>query len=221
MKGNQVVLVVAFLLSIGLFSLAGALFWFGLRQSSPTPIPVVSSETPTESLTIPQSLDGVELKSDRNVNYTQLREYLRAKDFKSADRETYLRMLDAAGATAQANGMIPKSEMNTLSCDDLRTIDRLWSTATNGQQGFTIQMTILKAVGSDYRKLYDTVGWQKLPPSNAWAFEWKYNTQERRMEFVAGKLPNYTNPPPGHLPTVEIGYNLDVAFSGALRRCAF
>jgi len=68
-------------------------------------------------------------------------------------------------------------------------------------------------------RMYDAIGWQKLPPANTWAFEWRYNTQDRRMEFVPGREPNYTDPPSGYLPTVEIGYNLDVAFSGVLKRC--
>jgi hypothetical protein len=117
--------------------------------------------------------------------------------------------------------MTAQTEMDTLSCVDLKTIDQLWSAATNGQQGFTVQMNVVRALGSNYRKMYDAVNWQKLPPSNQWTFEWQYNAQDRRMEFVPGREPNYTNPPPGHLPTVEIGYNFDVAFSGALRRCDF
>jgi hypothetical protein len=117
--------------------------------------------------------------------------------------------------------MTPKAEMDTLSCSELKTIDQLWNVASNGQQGFSVQMNIFRALGSDYRKMYSTVGWQKQLPSNAWAFEWRYNPQDRRMEFLPGKEPNYTNPVAGHLPTVEVGYNLDVAFSGALKRCNF
>jgi len=228
MKGNQIVLIIALLLTMGLFSLAAAIFWLGFKQNLSVPVSspptAITSAIPTASAIPtqnPQNLDEVQLKSDRNVNYNQLREYLRTKNWAAADRETYLRLLDASGPLAQSNDMIPQSEVNTLSCTDLRTIDKLWSTATDGQQGFTTQASIFKAVGSDYRKLYNTVGWQKLPPSNAWAFERQYNAKERRVEFIAGKTPNYTSPPSGHLPTVEIGYNLDVAFSSALKRCAF
>ncbi len=64
-------------------------------------------------------------------------------------------------------------------------------------------MIIPRAVRANYRKPYDTVGWQKLPPSNAWAFERQYNPKDRRVEFISGKTPNYINSPPGHLPTVE------------------
>lgn len=228
---NQGVLILTLLLVAGLFSVAGAVVWLGVQRNpqlvptvnpSPAQSPTVNSPAPaTPSAATPRSLNEVELKSDRNVDYRQLRAYLQTKNWKAANRETYLRMLDAAGPLAQARGMTPQSEMNTLSCVDLRTIDQLWSAATDGQQGFTTQLNIFRAVGSNYRKMYSALGWQKLPPSNAWLFEWQYNAQSRRIEFVPGKEPNYTNPPPGHFPTIEIGYNLDVAFSGALKRCSF
>jgi hypothetical protein len=225
-KGNQLALIVALLLTMGLFSVSGTIIWLGLKQNS-LPTESGNSSIPSKTVSTPQvvnitqSFDQIELKSDRNVNYTQLKAYLQAKDWAAADRETYLRLLDASGPLAQSRGMIPQSEVATFSCTDLRTVDQLWSMATNGQQGFTTQANILRAVGADYRKLYNTVGWQKLPPSNTWAFERQYNPKDRRVEFISGKTPNYVNSPPGHLPTVEVGYNLDVAFSGALKRCAF
>jgi GUN4-like len=230
-KKNQGIFILALLLVAGLFSVAGAIVWLVLRQNAPlapggnnSTAPSSASNgssTPTQSVDMHRSLDEVALKSDRSVDYTQLREYLRAKDWRNADRETYLRLLDAAGPLAQARGMIPQSEVNVLSCADLRTIDQLWNAAPDSQQGFTVQMNIYRAIGSDYRKMYDAIGWKKLSSPNTWAFEWRYNTQNRRMEFVPGREPNYINPSPGYLPTVEIGYNLDVAFSGALKRCGF
>lgn len=218
-KNNKTgIYLLTLLMIVGLFSVAGAIVWYGFR-SKPLNLPeskqVVSPSIPSAN---PPSLDEVQLRSERNVDYTLLREYLHKQDWKDADRETYLRMLDAAGPKAQANGMTPQDEMDHLPCTDLRTIDQLWSAASHGQQGFTIQMNLTRALG-DYRKMYDKVGWQELPPSNKWLFEWTYNPQTKRMEFVKGKEPNYLNPPPGHLPTVEIGYNFGVALSGALTRC--
>jgi len=64
------------------------------------------------------------------------------KNWRSADRETYERLLEAAGPKAQAIGMIPKEEMDLLSCKDLQTVDRLWSSASNGLFGFTAQQGV-------------------------------------------------------------------------------
>jgi len=234
-KDNKTgIYVLTLLIVAALFSVAGAIVWYGLRptpEATPTttsaPANSLTNPTPNAAFspgkasTNPRSLDEVQLTNGRGIDYSKLRSDLRQKDWRAADRETYLRMLDAAGPEAQAKGMTPQAEMETLSCTDLRTVDQLWSAASNAHQGFTVQMNILRGLGNDYRKMYAQVGWQKLPPSNEWQFQWTYNPQTRRMEFLHGKEPNYSNPPPGHLPTVEIGYNLDVAFSGALKRCGF
>lgn len=221
-KNNKsVVLALTLLIIVGLFSVAAALVWLGFRSKLNSENTPVNKVAPTQTTTSQySSLAQVPLTSESQVSYGKLREYLQLKDWRAADQETYLRMLDAAGPKAQSIGFTPQDEMDSLSCTDLRTIDSLWSTASNGLQGFTVQMSILKGLGSDYRKLYDKVGWQKLPPSNQWLFERDYNPQTKKIEFK-GKEPNYKDPLPGHLPTVEIGYNLDVAFSGALKRCGF
>jgi hypothetical protein len=108
--------------------------------------------------------------------------------------------------------------MDTLSCSDLKVVDALWSTASEGKFGFTAQQNILRALG-DYRKMYDQVGWQTL--SGKWLLEWTYNPQTKRMDYKQGKEPNVTSPPPGYFPTVERGYNFDVSLDAALKRCGF
>jgi hypothetical protein len=227
-KNNTTILTLTLLMIAALFSVAGAIVWFGLRS---TPNSQIKPNNPNNTQVTTQaiapevpkynSLTQVPLATERQVDYSRLRQYLQQKDWKAADQETYLRLLDAAGPKAQAIGFTPQDEMETFSCTDLRTVDSLWSVASEGQQGFTVQVNILKALGGNYRKLYDKLRWQELPPSNKWLFERDYNPQTKRMEFKQGLEPNYQNPPPGHLPTVEIGYNFDVAFSGALKRCGF
>jgi cytoskeletal protein RodZ len=99
-KNNQGVLILTSLIVAGLFSVAGSVTWLALQQSSQNTAkfnisPTIQSSS-TPSAVSPRNLSEVEIKSDRNVNYGQLREYLQAKDWKKADRETYLRMLDAS-----------------------------------------------------------------------------------------------------------------------------
>lgn len=224
-KNNQPALILAFLVVLGLFSLAGAVVWLGLKMQSngqkDSIAPVDSAnpgspEIPEQSGDIAQKMNGIALESDRNVDYRKLRDNLQQKNWKIADRETYERLLDAAGPKAQAVGLIPKEEMDLLSCKDLNTVDRLWSTASNGKFGFAAQQSVLKALG-DYRKMYDEVGWQNR--SGEWAIEWSYNPQTKRMNYKSGKEPNLINPPAGHFPTVERGYNFDASLDAALKRC--
>ena len=188
-KNNKPALIITFFLVLGLFSLAGAVVWVGLKMQSNDPaasVPSVSSasggsaEIPQQSGDVAQKLNQVPLESDRSVDYRKLRDNLLQKNWRAADRETYQRLLDAAGPKAQATGLIPKEEMDLLSCKDLQTVDRLWSSASNGLFGFTAQQGVLKALG-DYRKMYDEVGWQNR--SGEWAIEWTYNPQIKRMDY--------------------------------------
>jgi hypothetical protein len=223
-KSETPALILAFLITVGL---VGTGFWWfkpagtGINQpGEPKPASSTLSNPPASSQAAasPNAESQLALASDRHVDYSQLSAALQKKDWKVADRETYLRLLDAAGPKAQALGFTPQAEMNTFSCTDLKTVDALWSAASNGKFGFAAQQSILRALG-DYRKLYDQVGWQK--PSGEWLIEWTYNPQTKRMDYKPGKEPNFINPPPGHLPTVERGYNFDVSLDGALKRCGF
>jgi hypothetical protein len=209
-NNNKTVLILALLVTAGLFSIGAGLIWLGYvltKANSGTATPTAGVKAGTQAISGTAS----------QVNYTKLREYLQQKDWRAADRETYERLLEAAGPKAQAKGMTPKDEMEALSCTDIKTIDKLWSDATNGLQGFSAQQDILRAYG-DYHKMYDRVGWQKL--SGEWLIEWDYNPQTKRMDYKPEKEPNFKNPPPGHLPTVERGYNFGTSLDAALIRCS-
>jgi len=226
-KNNRTAVILTLLIILGLFSLAGAVVWFGLKTQPNNGLPSIpgfssssaSSNNPSPSQDDrTQPLNQLPLERDRNVNYSKLRDDLQQQNWKAADRETYERLPEAAGSKAQAQGFTPQDEMDTFSCKDLRTVDRLWNNASNGKFGFAAQQGILRALG-DYRKMYDQVGWQKS--SGEWEIEWTYNPQTKRMDYKPGKEPNFTTPPPGHFPTVERGYNFDVSLDAALKRCKF
>lgn len=216
-KDNKAIVTLTLLVVVSLFSIAAGLVWVGyvLTQSksgstnTATGIPgnPTSSSSPLAQASIP---------NNGKLDYAKLRADLQQKAWKAADRDTYELMLQVAGPKAQAKGIIPKDEMETLSCTDLKTIDSLWSAASEGQLGFTAQQEILRAQG-DYRKMYAQVGWQA--PTGEWLIEWSYNPKTKRMDYQPGQEPNFKNPPPGHLPTVERGYNFDVSVNAALQRC--
>jgi hypothetical protein len=228
-KSKSTVIILTLLITATLLGILAALVWIGyiLTQSKPElKSPVLSKSKPelkrpvsVNAVNTFNSLDQVELTTTRHVDYTQLRNYLQSKDWQAADRETYLRLLDVAGSKAQALGWTPQDEMDTLSCVDLRTIDQLWTIASDNKLGFSIQRKILKDDNSDYRKMYDQVGWQTL--TGEWLIQWNYNQQTKRYEYKPGKEPNFKTFPLGHLPTVERGYNFDVSIDGRLAQCGF
>jgi GUN4-like len=102
--------------------------------------------------------------------------------------------------------------MNALSCVDLKTIDRLWSTASDGKLGFSAQERILREQKNDYRD-----GMTRL--DGEWLILWNYNQQTKRYEYKPGKEPNFKTFSQRHLPTVERGYNFDVSLDAAITRC--
>ncbi len=219
-KNNQAVLTLALLITVSLLGIFAVLGWIGymLTQSKSEP----KSPVKTDSNTITNnssSINQVEITTARNVDYSQLRNYLQNKDWQAANQETYLRMLDVAGTKAQAQGAIDKDEMNAISCVDLKTIDKLWSAASGGHLGFSVQERILREQKNDYRKMYDQVGWQTL--TGEWLIQWNYNQQTKRYEYRPGKEPNFKTFPPGHLPTVERGYNFGVSLDATLVKCGF
>jgi len=96
-KNNKPALILTFLVVLGLFSLAGAVVWLGLKMQSnggtasiaPVASPNPGSpEVPGQSGDVAQKLNQVALESDRNVDYRKLRDNLQQKNWKAADRET-------------------------------------------------------------------------------------------------------------------------------------
>lgn len=217
-KNNQTAVALSVLVVLGLFSIAAGLAWVGYQltqsKSDSTKTATSSTDNPSANVSSPTEVSAA---NTSKLDYSKLQEDLQKKDWKAADRDTYELMLQAAGQKAQAKGFIPKNEMATLSCAFVKKIDDFWTKASGGQQGFSVQQDILKAQG-DYRKMYAQVGWQS--PTGEWLIDWNYNPQIKRMEYKPGKEPNFKNPPPGHLPTVERGYNFDVSINEVLQRCA-
>ncbi len=114
------------------------------------------------------TLDDIPLESEKGVDYRKLRDLLKAQNWQEADHETYLRMLEAVGR--EKGDWIRKEELLNFPCKDLKTIDRLWVTASNGHFGFSVQQKIYVQCGgkldgsksddSIWRKFGDTVGWR-------------------------------------------------------------
>ncbi|MBW4446055.1 MAG: GUN4 domain-containing protein [Spirirestis rafaelensis WJT71-NPBG6] len=99
------------------------------------------------------------LSSEKGVDYTRLRDLLKAGKWKQADQETLAVMLKATGRE-QARWLDPESIEN-FPCTDLRTIDQLWVKYSDGRFGFSVQKRIWESVGKDYEKFGDRVGWQR------------------------------------------------------------
>jgi hypothetical protein len=130
----------------------------GLRDEDIAPI--------HQKLTPSIQSNNIELKSEKNVDYTKLRDLLAAGKWKEADEETFKVMLEAANQTSR--GWLDEDDINNFPCEDLRTINQLWLHYSKGKFGFSVQAEIYRSLGGTreyneevWKKFGDRVGWRK------------------------------------------------------------
>ena len=108
------------------------------------------------------------LRSEKGIDYTHLRDLLKAGEWREADQETYEVMIRAVGN--ESGDWFASQELLNFPCTDLRTIDGLWVKYSQGQFGFSVQKQIYvetgnpldgKYHGDTYRKFAEHVGWIK------------------------------------------------------------
>ncbi len=147
----------------------------------PTPSPILSQ--PGTTL----------ISRSTGVNYTNLRDLLAAGKWKEADEETTRAMLQAA--KREEEGWFRYEDIKNFSCEDLRIIDQLWVSASQGKFGFSVQKEIYESLGGTreyneevWDKFGDRVGWRK-------GGSWLYYSD---LTF------NNTEVPEAHLPRVSL-----------------
>jgi GUN4-like/TIR domain len=105
------------------------------------------------------------LASEKDIDYTQLRNLLKAGEWKEADEETAQQMCEVMGR--QEEDWLRVEDIEHFPCTDLHTIDQLWVKYSNGKFGFSVQKQIWEECGSpmefnaDWEKFGDCVGWRK------------------------------------------------------------
>jgi transcriptional regulator with XRE-family HTH domain len=134
-------------------------------SQSPTvlePLPEIELSQPE---TYERAIDAVPLKSEKGVDYRTLRDLLKAGKWREANEETLKVMLKAANRESES--WLNADSLKKFPCKDLKTIDRLWVTASNGLFGFSVQKKIWEECGcpmsysGKWEKFLDLVGWKK------------------------------------------------------------
>ncbi|MBD2606946.1 GUN4 domain-containing protein [Scytonema hofmannii FACHB-248] len=111
-----------------------------------------------QTTTVKPTQQNNDLSSEKGIDYTRLRDLLKAYEWEEADKETLAVMLKAVDRE-QKVWLDPESIKNFPSAD-LRTIDQLWVKYSDGRFGFSVQKRIWESVAKDYTKLGDRVGWR-------------------------------------------------------------
>ncbi|MEB3179478.1 MAG: serine/threonine-protein kinase [Nostocaceae cyanobacterium] len=135
--------------------------------------------------------DNDDLSSSKGLDYTNLRDLLKAGKWREADRETIDVMLKVAGREEQR--WLDVESIENFPCTDLRTIDKLWVKYSNGRFGFSVQKRIWESVGgkpnADYEtwcKFGDRVGWRV---NQQWLDYENLTFNTKAQEGQLGQLP--------------------------------
>ncbi|MGG6237919.1 GUN4 domain-containing protein [Nodosilinea sp. AN01ver1] len=146
------------------------------ESSPPSPVGWAPPAVPTPPAILtppftPPSTPTAEddLSSETGIDYTRLRDLLKAQDWRAADKETYKVMIRAIGKKSRQ--WFTSDELLNFPCSDLRTIDRLWVKYSQGKFGFSVQKKIYVEYGAKLDGKYpgdkiwhtfcDRVGWRK------------------------------------------------------------
>ncbi|WP_027401065.1 serine/threonine-protein kinase [Aphanizomenon flos-aquae] len=158
------------------------------------PIPV--QQKPPQNIPIPQPINQeVQLKSFCGMDYSKLRDLLKAGNWKEADKET--RRVMTAVAKPKREGWLDYQSIDDFPCEDLRTIDQLWVKYSHSKFGFSVQKQIYQGLGGTreyneeiWEKFGDKLGWRK---GGSW-LDYKDITFD-------------TTPAEGHLPILGAGFS--------------
>ncbi|WP_217358242.1 serine/threonine-protein kinase [Anabaena sp. UHCC 0187] len=108
----------------------------------------------------------VELKSAVGMDYSKLRDLLKAGNWKDADEETAQVMLEVA--KREEEYWLRVEDIDNFPCEDLCTIDQLWVKYSDGKFGFSVQKKIYQSLGGTreydkkiFDKFIDKIGWRK------------------------------------------------------------
>jgi len=151
----------------------------------------------SEAQSPPKNLDD-DLRSESNVNYTKLRDFLKAQQWQEANQETKRVMLQVAGC--EKEGWLDSSAIDCFPVTDLRTIDQLWVKYSNARFGFSVQKKNFRQIKQQEQEFMQKVNWSQA------SLKGGIFSEENPLNFTL-------QAPEGHLPMVfggEHGWILSV-----------
>lgn len=105
-------------------------------------------------------------KSVNKSFYQQLEKYLREGQWEEANRETYRLMIQTVGKEEEQS--LDEEDLKNFPCQDLRTINQLWVSCSDGKFGFSVQKEIYESLGGteEYNKdvlqtFCEHIGWKR------------------------------------------------------------
>mmetsp|Transcript_16938 Transcript_16938/g.69132 ORF Transcript_16938/g.69132 Transcript_16938/m.69132 type:complete len:238 (+) Transcript_16938:3893-4606(+) len=100
----------------------------------------------------------VPLKSEKNINYSELQHLLQNKKFLEADILTNKKLCELAGVS-NTRDWLYFTDIYNFPTSDLQTIDTLWRIHSHNRFGFSIQKQIWDTVHKNREKLFHKIQW--------------------------------------------------------------
>ncbi|MEG3938948.1 GUN4 domain-containing protein [Microcoleus sp. S36b_A3] len=149
---------------------------------------VLSPSLPTQPVTGTSPV-AVNLESEKGIDYSHLERLLAAKNWRGADEETSVKMLEAMEQVS--TGYLSEEDIRKFPVKDLETIDQLWVRYSHRRFGFSVQKNLWVKLGGK-PGVYDATVWEKFGDRVGWRVngEWVYYTE---LNFTSKAMP-------GHLP---------------------
>ncbi|MEG3971849.1 GUN4 domain-containing protein [Microcoleus sp. T2B6] len=149
---------------------------------------VISPSVPTQPVT-DTALVSVNLESEKGIDYSHLARLLAAKNWRGADEETSVKMLEVMQQNSR--GYLSEEDIRKFPAKDLQTIDQLWVRHSHRRFGFSVQKGLWLKLGGK-PGVYDATVWEKFGDRVGWRVnsQWVYYSE---LNFTSKAKP-------GHLP---------------------
>jgi len=105
------------------------------------------------------------VESEVGADYIPLITALKCGELEEADQITRDLLVEIGGAQTQKQGYVYFAQAKSLPMKDMQTIDRIWSTYSDGKFGYAIQKKIWNSpqVKGDFNKFVQQIGWTQGP----------------------------------------------------------
>ncbi|MEH2276357.1 MAG: GUN4 domain-containing protein [Nostoc sp.] len=136
-----------------------------------------------------------DLRSDKGIDYSNLRDLLKASRWREADEATLNAMLQVA--RRKKHGYLEYEHIHKLPHTDLHTIDTLWIKYSKGRFGFSIQKKIYLEFCKKANRVYmhyEDDAWKKFGDAIGWRVNGKWIWHSEASFDISA--------PQGHLPIV-------------------
>ncbi|MEG4091005.1 GUN4 domain-containing protein [Microcoleus sp. Pol12B4] len=150
---------------------------------------------------VEQALQSFSLISEAGIDYSSLQYLLVSQEWEKADEQTRKLVLQAA---ERSDNWLRNEDIQSLACEDLFIIDRLWTIYSEGRFGFSVQKRIGESLASETgdisrgKEFSDRVGWHKQrTETDSYYDVLNLYTIKRREDIPCG-----LNAPEGNLPSI-------------------